>query len=116
MSGIQLNLCIETVQIVRLLVCSIDTVTMPVDSPIDSNKSNVKLSDVEQGDTVTVGWISRSSGETGEFTVDVKRVSKFGGGTELTMSRSTKVYGDHHPPVVKIPDGRELRLNYIQKE
>lgn len=87
---------------------------MPVDTPKDTKNSNVELSDLKSGDTVTVKWVN-SSGETGTFTETVTRIRTFEGGTEVSLSQG-KIYGDFYLPIVKTPESDEFRLETINKE
>lgn len=87
---------------------------MPVDKPMRPEQSNVELSDVEKGDTLTVKY-QASDGEQGTFTSTVTRVTTFDGGTELTFENDGKIYGDYYPAIVRTPGRRELRLHSLNK-
>ena len=84
---------------------------MPVDKPKDSKNSNVQLHQLVSGDKVNIEYIT-SSGSTGVFSDIVKRTTKFDGGTQVNLENSI-IYGDFYPPIVKIPNGEEYRLNKI---
>lgn len=88
---------------------------MPVDKPMRPEQSSVALDEVESGDTLTVKYQS-SSGDQGVFTSTVSRTTTFGGGTEITFENNGKIYGDYYPPIVRTPDGLELRLYSLNPE
>lgn len=93
-------------QIIRL--------NMPVDEPTKPNESDVELSELENGDEITVEFES-SDGSIDEFTAEVTRTTKFDGGTEVRMTKNTRIYGDFYPPIVRTPNGDELRLRKINR-
>jgi hypothetical protein len=86
---------------------------MPIDQPINPKKSDVELSKLSQGDTVTVTYQSRDK-QRRSFNGTVKRTSTFNGGTQVTLENGAKIYGDFYPPIVRTPAGEELRLYTIE--
>lgn len=87
---------------------------MPTDQPINPDDSNVELSELESDDEVTVVYRD-SSGTRGEFDATVTRASTFDSGTEISLTQNAKIYGDFYPPIVRTPEGDELRLYTINR-
>lgn len=85
---------------------------MPVDKPMRPEQSSVALDEVEVGDNLTVKY-QASDGEQGTFNSSVTRVTTVGGGTEVTFKNDGKIYGDYYPPIVRTPQGLELRLHSL---
>lgn len=85
---------------------------MPIDTPINTDESDVQLSELEADDDVTITY-QDSSGTRGEFDATVIRTNKFDDGTEISLTQNAKIYGDFYPPIVRTPEGDELRLYTI---